>query len=213
KVDSKPQPTGTAAAGADLGSSARPATGSAAPVEAAPPLPGSATGSPATASAPRQDSAAGPEPADARAADVAVDRDERTAPTNEPVAGRPDIGRDPATAEAPARAWARPSPSEDEAANAPRTAAEVDRRAAERDRRVPQAPVRTTTLAGAVQLIKEGKREQALASLRELWKKTPASAYIPFLLGNLYFEQRWWSVALEHYAAAIKKNARYRSNP
>jgi hypothetical protein len=41
----------------------------------------------------------------------------------------------------------------------------------------------------------------------------PASAYIPFLLGNLYYDQNWWTVAMEHYAAAIKKNAQYRSNP
>ena len=40
------------------------------------------------------------------------------------------------------------------------------------------------------QLIKAGKRDLALASLRALWKKRPQSAYIPFLLGNLYFDQR-----------------------
>jgi hypothetical protein len=52
-----------------------------------------------------------------------------------------------------------------------------------------------------------------MASLQELWKKIPASAHIPFLLGNLYYDQRWWTVAMDHYALAIKKNAQYRSNP
>jgi hypothetical protein len=52
-----------------------------------------------------------------------------------------------------------------------------------------------------------------MASLRELGKKIPASAYIPFLQGNLYYDQRWWTVAMDHYALAIKKNGQYRSNP
>jgi hypothetical protein len=33
------------------------------------------------------------------------------------------------------------------------------------------------------------------------------------LIGNLYCDQRWWSVAMDHYALAIKKNASYRGNP
>jgi TolA-binding protein len=113
---------------------------------------------------------------------------------------------DPAAAEDPAPASTKPSDETDEAPNAPTTTEEVEKRA-------PAAPVRATTLPGAVQLIKSGKRDLALASLRALWKKTPNSAYIPFLLGNLYFDQRWWLVALDHYTSAIKKNAAYRANP
>jgi serine/threonine-protein kinase len=116
-----------------------------------------------------------------------------------------DIEMDPATAEDPAPASTKPT-SDEEEADAPASTEELERHA-------PATPVRATTLAGAVQLIKDGKRDLALASLRALWKKTPASAYIPFLLGNLYYDQRWWSVAMDHYSAAIKKNARYRSNP
>jgi predicted Zn-dependent protease len=115
---------------------------------------------------------------------------------------------DPATADDPAPASAKPSGDADEAANAPKTVEEVERHAPP-----PPPAARGTTLGGAVQLIREGKRDLALASLRALWKKTPASAYIPFLLGNLYYDQRWWTVAMEHYSAAIKKNARYRANP
>ena len=123
----------------------------------------------------------------------------------EPAQGS-DIEMDPATAEDPAPASTKPSNDADEAANAPATAEEAAKHVA-------AAPVRATTLAAAVQLITDGKRDLAIASLRPLWTKTPASAYIPFLLGNLYYDQRWWSVAMDHYAAAIKKNAKYRANP
>jgi len=117
-----------------------------------------------------------------------------------------DIEMDPATAEDPAPASTKPSGDAEEAANAPATTEEVEKHAA-------AAPVRATTLAGAVQLIKDGKRDLAITSLRALWTKAPASAYIPFLLGNLYYDQRWWSVAMDHYSAAIKKNGKYRANP
>ncbi|HMG23832.1 MAG TPA: hypothetical protein VK607_21005, partial [Kofleriaceae bacterium] len=124
-----------------------------------------------------------------------------------------DIEMDPATADDPAPASARPSNDADEVANAPKTAEEIERHEHEIEKRAPAAPSLATTLPGAVQLIQDGKHDLAMASLRGLWKKTPASAYIPFLLGNLYYDQRWWTVAMEHYALAIKKNARYRSNP
>ena len=62
-------------------------------------------------------------------------------------------------------------------------------------------------------LIKAGKKDAAVASLQQLWKKAPRSAYIPFLLGNLYFDRVWWSVAMDHYRAAINKNPGYKRNP
>jgi hypothetical protein len=34
---------------------------------------------------------------------------------------------------------------------------------------------------------------------------------VPYLLGNLYFEKRWWTVGMEHYAEAIAKNRVYRT--
>ncbi|HZJ65036.1 MAG TPA: hypothetical protein VFD36_16105, partial [Kofleriaceae bacterium] len=106
---------------------------------------------------------------------------------------------------------ARPSNDEDEVANAPKTAAEIERH--DVAKHAPAAPALASTITAAVQLIQDGKHDLAMASLRALWTKMPASAYIPFLLGNLYYDQRWWTVAMEHYAAAIKKNAQYRSNP
>jgi tetratricopeptide (TPR) repeat protein len=119
---------------------------------------------------------------------------------------------DPTTAEDPAPLSSRPSANDEEAANAPRTAAEVERVTRRTRTTAPAVPALATSVPGAVQLIKDGKHDLARDSLEALGKKNPASAYIPFLLGNVYFEQRWWSVAMDHYAIAIKKNPQYRSN-
>jgi eukaryotic-like serine/threonine-protein kinase len=117
-----------------------------------------------------------------------------------------DIAVDPASVETP-----EPTPkaaaAEDEAADAPKTAAEVEKRAP-----APPAPTLATTIDGALALIKDGKRDLALASLRQIWKNNPKSAYIPFLLGNLYYDNIWWGVAMDHYALAIQKNAGYKYN-
>ncbi|MEO8702534.1 MAG: protein kinase [Kofleriaceae bacterium] len=94
---------------------------------------------------------------------------------------------------------------DDEAADAPTTDDDAVKHVA-------ATPVRATTIPDAVQLIKEGKSDLAIASLRSLWKKVPKSAYIPFLLGNLYFDKGWWSVAINHYRTAIVKNATYKKN-
>jgi TolA-binding protein len=118
---------------------------------------------------------------------------------------------DPTTAEDPAPASTRPANGAEEAANAPRTPEEAERH--EREKRPPAAPALAPSIEAAVQQIQDGKHDLAMASLRELGKKIPASAYIPFLLGNLYYDRRWWTVAMDHYALAIKKNAQYRSNP
>ncbi len=95
--------------------------------------------------------------------------------------------------------------AEDEAEDAPETTEAAEARQ-------PEAPVLATTVPAAIQLIKDGKRDLAIASLRKLWKSSPKSAYIPFLLGNLYNDKLWWSVAMDHYKAAIAKNGGYRAN-
>jgi serine/threonine-protein kinase len=131
-----------------------------------------------------------------------------------PAAGAPDtddIEMDPATADDPAPASARPANAVDEAANAPKTTEEAERH--DTEKRPPAAPSLATSVRAAVQLIEDGKHELAMASLHALGKKNPASAYIPFLLGNLYYDRQWWTVAMDHYAVAIKKNGQYRSNP
>ena len=125
-----------------------------------------------------------------------------------PIIGPPDeVEMDPAKAVDldPAAKGSGVQP-EDEAADAPKNVEEVEKKPA------PPQPQLATTLHDALELIQQGKRDLALASLRSLRKKNPKSAYIPFLLGNLYYDQRWWSVAMDDYADAIKKNAAYRTN-
>jgi eukaryotic-like serine/threonine-protein kinase len=122
-----------------------------------------------------------------------------------PGSGSDTIEPNPATADDHAPARGSADNDDEEAANAPNTTEEAEKHA-------PATPAIATTVSGAIQLIKDGKRELAIASLTALSKKMPNNSTIPFLLGNLYFDQRWWAVALEHYTAAIKKNADYRAN-
>ncbi|MBK9035143.1 MAG: hypothetical protein IPL61_28410 [Myxococcales bacterium] len=68
------------------------------------------------------------------------------------------------------------------------------------------------TVKEALAQIKLGQRDAALTGLRALWKQNPKSATIPYLLGNLYHDRRWWTVSMEHYQAAIKRDRSYRSN-
>jgi len=153
---------------------------------------------------------AGEPPADASVAELPSDsgaeRHDDAAEVAASGSGSDNLDMNPGTADYPAPAkGSADGDDDDEAANAPKTTEEAEKHA-------PPTPVIATTLPGALQLIKDGKRELAIASLTALWKKTPNSSSIPFLLGNLYFDQRWWSVALEHYTVAIKKNADYRAN-
>ncbi|HUQ02195.1 MAG TPA: serine/threonine-protein kinase [Kofleriaceae bacterium] len=76
----------------------------------------------------------------------------------------------------------------------------------------PAARPAIKTVAQALARARAGHRDEAIAGLRALWKKSPKSASIPYVLGNLYTEKRWWSVAMEHYQAAIKRGAAYRRN-
>jgi serine/threonine-protein kinase len=99
-----------------------------------------------------------------------------------------------------------PTEDEDEAADAPATDEEVEKQPA------PPAPKLARTIHDAVVLIKQGERDLALSSLLQLKRKNPKSAYVPYLLGNLYFEKRWWSVALSNYRLAIRINGGYRKN-
>jgi predicted Zn-dependent protease len=118
-----------------------------------------------------------------------------------------EIEIDPTKVEDPDTAAGSAALPEDEEKDAPQTEEEVEKR-----QPTPPAPQLATTVHDAVLLIKAGKKELALASLQRLYKKQPNSGYIPFLLGNLYFDRTWWAVAMDYYRTAIKKNAGYRSN-
>jgi hypothetical protein len=119
-----------------------------------------------------------------------------------------DTEPDPETADNPdPAAIAEPAADEDEAPDAPTVI--VDEKP---DPKVPPPPTLAKTTKGAVRLIKQGQRELALKSLRLMWPKKKKSAYIPFLLGNLYTDKHWWSVAMDHYRIAIRKNKAYKRN-
>lgn len=75
----------------------------------------------------------------------------------------------------------------------------------------PPAPKRdANTIAEVKALIKDGQREDAISALYRMAKKQPKSAYIPYLLGNLYFAKSWWKDALKNYGRAIDNNRAYR---
>ncbi|HUH01303.1 MAG TPA: protein kinase [Kofleriaceae bacterium] len=75
----------------------------------------------------------------------------------------------------------------------------------------PPAPKRdASTIAEVKALIADGQREDAISALYRMAKKQPKSAYIPYLLGNLYFAKSWWKDALKNYARAITNNRAYR---
>jgi eukaryotic-like serine/threonine-protein kinase len=76
----------------------------------------------------------------------------------------------------------------------------------------PQAPL-AKSLPAAMTLIKQGKNELAIASLRALWNVSRRDARYPYLLGNLYFDKHWWTVGMEHYTAAIARLGAYKGNP
>ncbi len=71
------------------------------------------------------------------------------------------------------------------------------------------AAAEVESVAGAVALIKAGKREEAIHALVGLRRSTPKSAYVPYLLGNLYFEKGWWTLGMDYYDAAIRTNGQY----
>jgi serine/threonine-protein kinase len=119
--------------------------------------------------------------------------------------GSADIEIDPTIADNPIQ---NPNvTATEEAADAPRTAAEAAHKAAP----APADPL-ATTVTDAVAMIKDGKHTLALHSLLALYKKAPKSSYIPFLLGNLYYDQLWWGIAMDNYREAIAHNGQYRGN-
>jgi serine/threonine-protein kinase len=75
----------------------------------------------------------------------------------------------------------------------------------------PAAPL-AKTLPAVTALIKKGQRELAITSLHAMWKKAPKDARLPYLLGNLYFDKKWWTIGMQHYNAAISRFAGYKGN-
>jgi serine/threonine-protein kinase len=60
------------------------------------------------------------------------------------------------------------------------------------------------TIADAQALVDKGDRESAISGLKMLRREHPNDANIIYLLGNLYFEKRWWADAMDLYQEAIR---------
>jgi hypothetical protein len=75
----------------------------------------------------------------------------------------------------------------------------------------PPRPKPIDSVKEAVSAIRAGRRQAALRALLILKRKNPKSAYIPYLIGNLYFEKKWWSDGMRYYKAAIRNHKLYRS--
>jgi serine/threonine protein kinase len=169
---------------------------------ALPPITTSTDAAIATATPDVVDAAEAPIVVDAAEPAVAViDASEATVPAPAIDAGD-EIEMDPLTADNP-DPQSGSNTAEDQAEDAPE---EID------DTKVEAPPMPAKTVTEAIQMLKDGKRELARQSLHALWKKSPNSAQIPFLLGNIYNDKLWWSVAMDHYKIAIGKNNGYRSN-
>jgi serine/threonine protein kinase len=73
---------------------------------------------------------------------------------------------------------------------------------------VPTVTVRS--VADVERLIKKGQTDAAIEGIKQLRKKTPNNAHLPYLLGDIYFHRNWMSDALVKYREAIKLSDIYR---
>jgi hypothetical protein len=77
----------------------------------------------------------------------------------------------------------------------------------------PMTPDTTPGLAEAAALIRSGQREPAIASLKEIRRAYPGTAYASFLLAVAHLQKLWWSVGLQYAQAAIAADPAYRRSP
>jgi serine/threonine-protein kinase len=75
---------------------------------------------------------------------------------------------------------------------------------------VEPAPSNPVSLATVHALIRQNKTGQAMGVIQVLRKKSPKSAELPYLLGDLYFDRHWWSDGLAKYREAIRLGPGYR---
>jgi eukaryotic-like serine/threonine-protein kinase len=71
-------------------------------------------------------------------------------------------------------------------------------------------PSNAVSLATVYALIRQNKTGQAMGVIQVLRRKSPKSAELPYLLGDLYFDRHWWSDGLAKYREAIKLGPGYR---
>jgi hypothetical protein len=75
---------------------------------------------------------------------------------------------------------------------------------------VEPAPSNPVSLATVYALIRQNKTGQAMGVIQVLRRKSPKSAELPYLLGDLYFDRHWWSDGLAKYREAIRLGPGYR---
>ncbi len=63
-----------------------------------------------------------------------------------------------------------------------------------------------------ISLIRAGKNDTAIQKLLDVERKDPQNAYINFLLGNLYAEQKQWAKAVVRYEKAAAGDSEYSSH-
>ncbi len=71
-----------------------------------------------------------------------------------------------------------------------------------------ERPVKTAR--DAERLIKAGKSDQALAGLLRLRRQQPKSGYVHYLIGNIYFQRKWWTNGIDSYRTALRLKPGYR---
>lgn len=78
-----------------------------------------------------------------------------------------------------------------------------------------EAPVaiKVRSIADALRLSRQGNREAAIGGVRQLIRQQPKNARLSLTLGNLYFEQMWWSAGLAQYQQALRKDRKTRKSP
>jgi len=69
------------------------------------------------------------------------------------------------------------------------------------------------SIGDAIAADKAGHRDHAIAGLRELWRKNKKSGFLPFNIGNMYFEKGWWGNGIDHYRAAIANETSLKKSP
>jgi hypothetical protein len=87
------------------------------------------------------------------------------------------------------------------------------------DRRQAHLPVSRNQLASVralaalEPLVIGPRRNRAIGELDKLTDRYPNNAYVPYLLGNIYMQNFWWSNGSAAYSQAIKNNPAYRNDP
>lgn len=71
-------------------------------------------------------------------------------------------------------------------------------------------PPDVKSLSDVHMLIDAGHLDAAILGLRRLRKQSPQNPYLPYLLGDVYFDRGWWSDALAKYREAIRLSPGYR---